>query len=62
VHKISGLNPVAKSESLAAIFSRTDLIKKKTENIPKAYRQTKICGCQWQPGDQKFCALNYTVL
>jgi hypothetical protein len=28
-HKISGLNPVARSESLAAIFSRTDLILKK---------------------------------
>jgi hypothetical protein len=24
-HKISGLNPLATSESLAAIFSRTDL-------------------------------------
>jgi hypothetical protein len=28
-HEISGLNPVARSESLAAIFSHTDLIQKK---------------------------------
>jgi hypothetical protein len=27
--EISGLNPVARSESLAAIFSRTDLFQKK---------------------------------
>jgi hypothetical protein len=32
-HEISGLNPVARSESLAAIFSRTDLIQKKKRKI-----------------------------
>jgi hypothetical protein len=32
-HEISGLNPVAISESLAAIFSRTDLIQKKKRKI-----------------------------
>jgi hypothetical protein len=35
-HEISGLNPVDRLESLAAIFSHTDLIFKKTENIPEA--------------------------
>jgi hypothetical protein len=62
-HEISGLNPVARSESLAAIFSRTDLIqeKKKTENIPEACRQTKIFGRQWRPGDRKFRALIYSI-
>jgi hypothetical protein len=35
-HEISGLNPVARSESLAAIFSRTDLIKKKKGQMPIA--------------------------
>jgi hypothetical protein len=53
-HEISGLNPVARSESLAVIFSRTDLIQKKR---PNAYRQTKIFGRQWQPGDRKFRTL-----
>jgi hypothetical protein len=55
-HEISGLNPVARSESLAAIFSRTDLIQKKKQ--PNAYRQTKIFGRQWRPGDRKFRALS----
>jgi hypothetical protein len=32
-YEISGLNPVARSESLAAIFSRTDLIKGKKWKI-----------------------------
>jgi hypothetical protein len=35
-HEISGLNPVARSESLAAIFSRTDLIKEKNGQMPIA--------------------------
>jgi hypothetical protein len=39
---------------LTAIFSRTDLIKKKR---PNAYRQTKLFGRQWRPGDRKCCAL-----
>jgi hypothetical protein len=57
-HEISGLNPIARSESLAIIFSCTHLTqKKKTENIPEAYRQTKIFGRQWRPGDWKFRAL-----
>jgi hypothetical protein len=48
-HEISGLNPVARSESLAVIFSRTDLIQKKPENKLEAYRQTKIFGRRWRP-------------
>jgi hypothetical protein len=55
-HEISGLNPVARSQSLAAIFSRTDLIQKKKR--PNAYCQTKIFGRQWRPGDWKFRALH----
>jgi hypothetical protein len=35
-HEISGLNPVARSESLAAIFSHTDLIQKKNGQMPIA--------------------------
>jgi hypothetical protein len=58
-HEISGPNPVARSESLAAIFSHTDLTQKKKR--PNAYRQTKIFGRQWQPGNRKFRALLYTV-
>jgi hypothetical protein len=34
--EISGLNPVARSESLAAIFSRTDLSQKKNGQMPIA--------------------------
>jgi hypothetical protein len=48
-HETSGLNPLARSKSLAAIFSHTDLILKKLENIPEVYRQTKIFGRQWRP-------------
>jgi hypothetical protein len=57
-HEISGLNPVARSERWAAIFSRTDLIKiiiKKKR--PNTYHQTKIFGHQWRPDDRKFRAL-----
>jgi hypothetical protein len=54
------VDPVARSESLAAIFSCTDLIQKK--KLPNAYRQTKIFGQQWRPGDRKFRALVYFMV
>jgi hypothetical protein len=41
-HEISGLNPVDRSESLAPIFSSTDLMKKETENIPKYTKAIKV--------------------
>jgi hypothetical protein len=58
-HEISGLKPVARSESLATIFFSTDLIQKK--KLPNAYHQTKIYGRQWRPSDRKFRALSYII-
>jgi hypothetical protein len=49
-HEISGLNPVARSESLAAIFSRTDL--KKKGQMPIAKLKYLVAN-----GDRKFRAL-----
>jgi hypothetical protein len=53
-HEISGLNPVPRSESLAAIFSRTDLIQKKKGQMPIAKLKYLVAN-----GDRKFRALYY---
>jgi hypothetical protein len=55
-HEISGLNPVARSESLAAIFSCTDLVKKKNGQMPIAKLKYLVAN-----GDRKFHALGYSV-
>jgi hypothetical protein len=47
-HEISGLNPVARSESLAAIFSRTDL-----RQMPIAKLKYLVTN-----GDRKFHAVS----
>jgi hypothetical protein len=48
-HEISGLNPVARSESLAAILSRTDLIKKKKGQKPIAKLKYLVPMATWRP-------------
>jgi hypothetical protein len=61
-HEISGLNPVARSESLAAISSRTDLIQKKSGQMPIAKLKYLVANGDLATRNFAPCYMAYLIL